>query len=415
MNNRERTPFEGMKQLSSYLTRHNQMRQNCLNLVASENVLSTHALAALSSDLVGRYSSEFYGGSSVNRKIIAFVETLVKELFDCDFACVAPLSGHLCDLAALNSLTTIDDTIALISSDDGGYPFQIEYFGRKAAYLPFDRSEWSLDYAKLEEFFQSKKPKLTILGASAIAYPISITEVQDHLSDTQFTVFDGSHVLGLIAGSQFQNPLKEGIPVLFGSTHKSFPGPQGGLVVGNDKSIFESVVSQFSIQTSQHPFGEHQGTVLVDNVHSHRIASLGFAILEMLEFGKEYAEQVVRNSIALGQELLNLGYSVIVNSQHGISKSHQILLPMKKQEGLAFKRSLEICDIFVDSFVRIGTSEITRRGYKESEMKEIAEIINFAISGDREPEVIRRYVHDLSDEHKELSFCFDDIPSIINR
>ncbi|MFX1252637.1 MAG: hypothetical protein ACFFCZ_13610 [Promethearchaeota archaeon] len=405
---------ERLKHFSSYLRSHQTLRDSHLNLVASENALSPLVRNALSNDLAGRYSSEFYGGSKITRTIIEYVNELAKELFQCDFASVAPISGNMCDLAAVNSLTSVGDTVALVSMSNGGYPFQIEAFDRKVAYLPFDEEKWNLKYTELEQFYEIHTPKLTILGASAFIYPYSIPKVIKHIKlDKQHIVYDGSHVLGLIAGRRFQNPLGEKIPVLFGSTHKSFPGPQGGIILGNDQEIFDLMCHQFSIQTSEHPFGKHHGTILVDNVHSNRIAALGFSLLEMLEFGQAYADQVIKNTKSLGHALQKHGFPVVNNNMFGISQSHQILMPMDTNGGLKFKEKLENAGIFTDAFVRIGTSEITRRGFKEAEMKVIAELISLAINEEKEAHVIKKEVLDFCSNFTELEFCFSEYKDLI--
>ncbi|MFW9964000.1 MAG: hypothetical protein ACFFCX_10575 [Candidatus Sifarchaeia archaeon] len=397
------------EQTVSILRKYEENRDRSLNLVASENALSPLVREALASDLAGRYSSEFYGGTGTTRKLIEQAEDFAKELFNCDYACVAPISGHLCDLAALNSLTREGDTISLVSSDHGGYPFDIESFFRKREFLPFDSVEWTLDYSQLDSFFSENNPDLTILGASAILYPYSLNDVLKHVDETNQVVYDGSHVLGLIAGQQFQDPFREGVGVLFGSTHKSFPGPQGGIVLGTDKETYEKIVHQYSVQTSEHPFGQHKGTILVDNVHSHRIAALSLAILEMLEFGTEYAKQVVQNSKALGQALIDRGYPIKTNRSNNVSESHQILMKINGDDGLRLKRHLETCGINIDAFIRIGTAEVTRRGFKERDMETIADLIHRGMDGKEDASTIKADVTDLCSTRDGLDYCFNDI------
>jgi glycine hydroxymethyltransferase len=331
------------------------------------------------------------------------------ELFACDLACFAPVSGNVCDLSALIALTAVGDIIALVSSDCGGYPFDIESFNRKTAHLPFDASEWTLDYSKLNEFYNEVSPKLTIVGASAILHSYSIKEIVENIDSKDYVVYDGSHILGLIAGGKFQDPLHEGIPILFGSTHKTFPGPQGGIILGTDAEIYSKIVHQFSIQSSDHPFGKHHGTILVDNVHSNRIAALGFCILEMLEFGPQYAEQVIKNSKSLGTALNKLGLPVKMNSDKEITQSHQVILKMDSNTGLAIKKLLETCGINIDAFIRIGTSEVTRRGYKERDMEKIAKLIHRVMVEKEDPISIRTEVEELTSLHSGLEYCFTDI------
>ncbi|MHA1995614.1 MAG: hypothetical protein ACW97Z_13800 [Candidatus Hodarchaeales archaeon] len=397
-----------MRLFSAQLQNHQQLRDSYLNLVASENVLSPLVRNALSNDLAGRYSSEFYGGSNFTRKIIDDVEEYAKELFNCEYANVTPISGNICDLAALNSLTSINDKISMISMERGGYPFEIKAFNRNLIHLPFDKDEWNLDYRTLRNHLEKEKPKLIIVGASAITSPYKISEILDHVDlDSQYVVYDGSHVLGLIAGKRFQDPLREGVQLLFGSTHKTFPGPQGGLVLGNDLDILGKVCSQFSIQTSEHPFGKDHRTILVDNVHANRIAALGFAILEMLEFGEAYADQIIKNSIALGQALKQRGFDIFESLTNGITQSHQIIFFKESEEGSTIKAELEEVGIFVDAFIRIGTSEVTRRGMKQKEMETIADLIYERLNTDRSTKSLKAEVKEFCAEFQDLSFCFN--------
>ena len=105
-------------------------------------------------------------------------------------------------------------------------------------------------------------------------------------------MYDGAHVLGLIAGGYFQDPLREGADMLVGSTHKTFPGPQGGIILCRDElagDIDEAVFPG-----------------LVSNHHLHHMAGLGIATAEMLEFGREYAGQIIKNAKKLAESLMNL-------------------------------------------------------------------------------------------------------------
>jgi len=401
--------IERVKALSSHVASHQTLRESSLNLVASENIVSPLVSKALSSDLSGRYSSEFYGGSKYIRKIQEEVEEYAKELFECEYACIAPISGHLCDVAVVRSLTSPGDTVALVGKSDGGYPFQIEEFNRKIANFPFHRERWTVDYDQLGQFYREYSPELTILGASAILYPYEIPKVLDHVSmGKEHVVYDGSHVLGLIAGKKFQNPLKEGVPLLFGSTHKTFPGPQGGLLLGNDLEVFSLIRAQFSIQTSSNLFNKDHGVVLVDNIHVNRVAALGYSLLEMMEFGEAYADQIIRNTVALGKALGKRGLIPLSNPNNGYSQSHQLLIPVEISEGLRMKNKLEEVGIFIDGFMRIGTAEITRRGYKEADMNTIADFIMTALNGEKKPSLLRKEITEYCNGFKKLHYCFSE-------
>ena len=127
-------------------------------------------------------------------------------------------------------------------------------------------------------------------------------------------MYDGAHVLGLIAGGQFQQPIEEGADIMMGSTHKTFPGPQGGIILSNvdneqiiDNAVFPGVVS---------------------NHHLHHLLGLGIATAEMLEFGEDYAKQIIKNSQALAQGLYERGFDVLCEDQ-GFTKSHQVAVDLR--------------------------------------------------------------------------------------
>jgi glycine hydroxymethyltransferase len=191
-------------------------------------------------------------------------------------------------------------------------------------------------------------------------------------------------VLGLIAGEQFQSPLDEGCDVLVGSTHKSFFGPQGGLIVSNDEDLFDT------IDTKVFPG-------IVDNVHLNRVASLCHAMIELLKFGNEYATQVVRNSQALARSLDEQHVPVKCRSV-GYTKSHQVLLDYPENETAGIADLLQECDIIVDSGIRVGTSEVTRRGMKEQEMESIAQILSDVLVRKPPTNDVKSRVHKLVDE-----------------
>jgi glycine hydroxymethyltransferase len=205
--------------------------------------------------------------------------------------------------------------------------------------------------------------------------------------------FDGSHVLGLIAGREFQDPLREGASAIFGSTHKSFFGPQGGIILADEEHgriIKEKIYPTF-----------------VDNAHWNRIAALTLALAEMKEFGKAYAKQVIHNSKTLAKALHDYGFPVICEHL-GFTRSHQIILDFGGQEkGKAFAERLQDANIIVDCWVRIGTCEVTRRGMKETEMMKIAELTKRAVIDKEKHEKIRKDVARLRSEFPKVEYCFD--------
>jgi len=389
-------------EILNLVKKHEEWRgTQCLNLIPSENVMSPTARSLLSSELGHRYTARdhFYMGTHFTDEIEQYGEKLAKQVFKSAIADLRPLSGHVADMIFLASYTKTGDTFMCVSPDDGGYPGMWNdglagLFSLKAVPFPFSKHDMNIEVEEAKETIRRIKPRIVIFGASLITFPHPVEELAKIASENGAIVgFDGSHVMGLIAGKQFQNPLKEGAHALFGSTHKTFFGPQGGIFLA-DKEHGEFVKSKI------YP-------TFVDNAHWNRIAALTLALAEMEKFGKAYAEQVIRNSKTLAKALYDYGFPVIC--QHlGFTQSHQVILDYGDYEkGRTFAEKLQHANIIVDCVIRIGACEITRRGMKEGEMLKIAEMIKRAAIDAEPPENIKKNVAKLSAEFQEVKYCFE--------
>jgi glycine hydroxymethyltransferase len=237
------------------------------------------------------------------------------------------------------------------------------------------------------------RPRIVVFGASLITFPHPLRDLVEIAEENGATVgFDGSHVLGLIAGGQFQDPLREGAQTLFGSTHKTFFGPQGGIILANKEPgelLQEKIYPAF-----------------VDNAHWNRIAALTLALAEIKEFGKSYASQIVRNSKILARTLNDYGFPVICKHL-GFTQSHQVIVDYGNyEEGRSIAERLQRANIIADCVIRIGTCEVTRRGMKEPEMLKIAELLKRTIIDKENPQSIKKDVAKLSAEFQKVEYCF---------
>ncbi|MEM3641980.1 MAG: serine hydroxymethyltransferase, partial [Candidatus Bathyarchaeia archaeon] len=259
----------------------------------------------------------------------------------------------------------------------------------------FLKEKMNIDVERAEEAIKRVKPKVIIFGASYILFPHPLRELAEIARENGACVgFDGSHVLGLIAGKHFQDPLREGAHVLFGSTHKSFFGPQGGIILAykeHGQVMKEKIYPRF-----------------VDNAHWNRIAALTLALAEMKNFGRAYAEQVVRNSKALAKALHNYGFPVACPNL-GFTQSHQVILDFGDYEqGKRIAEKLQRANIIVDRVIRIGTCEVTRRGMKEAEMLKIAELTKRTVLDGENPETIKDEVIKLCSDFQRIEYCFEE-------
>lgn len=357
--------------------KNNKYRTQTLNLQASENVLSPDVKEALSSDLASRYShimpdgNNSYGGTSLFEEIYELARKNIENLYHVRYADVRPTGGHIAVLAAIRSLTKKGDTVFAIGPEGGGYPgYQEEYIpdmiSLRMKNIPYLPDQQEIDYDAMASAAKMNEPDLIVLGQSAFVKPYDLSRISEIAEQSGSRIlYDGSHVMGLLAGGRFQPDASKKADILVGSTHKSFFGPQGGLILTNDPDILPKIEKNLTWMT-------------MDNMHPNRVAALGIAAEEMLKHGKQYAALVENNSHELGQALDQHGISVRFGSWY--SRSHQILLSVSgKTDFIAFSKHMEENGIIVDRDGRIGTSEISRMGF--SDMDEIADLISEANAG----------------------------------
>ncbi len=357
--------------IQDLLAAHTALRtRNCINLIPSENIMSPAAVQALSNDISGRYHTEWYGGTTYIQELLNLVKELACQLFNAEKAWITPLSGNMADLTALFAFSSPGDGVAALPFTNGGYPLDYSYFQRKHIPLAYSQDELTLDAEESCRILEKEEPPLVFLGASFIPFPHPVREISQCVhAYGGIVVYDASHPLGLIAGGQFEDPLRDGADILLGSTHKSFPGPQGGIILACD---------QFS-EKIERVIGEDplKGIVLVDNVHNGRIAALGITIEEMLLNGEKYAKQVIKNSHALAKALHEGDSNLLTRSDGRTTDSHQVILSSENFEGgRRMMDRLARYRIFGDAGMRFGTGEVTRKGYTEEDMLAIGILIS---------------------------------------
>ena len=382
-----------MADLHDLVAAHEKWRlHETVNLQPSENVMSVQARALLGSDFAHRYTlpSEFvpmleglgnaYRGTRYTDAMERLADGLAVEVFHAATASLKPLSGHLAGLLLLQTSCKRGDRVLVISAKHGGYDgympgFLPDYLGLTVDFLPFDERFWNVDAKAAADRIIDSRPRLVLVGASMILFPYNLRWLRGACDDVGALLgYDASHVLGLIAGGQFQRPMDEGVDVLSASTHKSFPGPQGGLFLTNRKDLHTRAMRSIT-------------WTVQDNSHWNRIAATAQTLLEMKSFGEVYAKQVVANSKALGKQLDMWGFPVKFASL-GYSQSHQLHIDAAKLQekwGLgvgAYADRLEANNLIVDAVGRIGTSEITRLGATEEDMQTLAGLLVRAARGE---------------------------------
>jgi glycine hydroxymethyltransferase len=404
------------EQYLALVERHGAWRSQCMNLIAAENALSPAVRGQLATDLVQRYGNyagrdlqdRRYRGNQYVQELEVLLSELVAEVFGATEVELRAISGHVAGLCVIMGLCKPGDTVLELSGPDGGHRLaakaaQSPLVDLRIEALPFDAHEYNVSGKATCEAIRSLRPRLVILGSSNFLFPHPVRAIAECIRDLPGTVlaYDASHVIGLIACGEFQDPLAEGADIVFGSTHKTLPGPQGGLIFGRDRAVMDAVA------TAVYPGA-------VTNHHLMRGPALALALLE-LRAHPEYGRQVIANARALGAALAARGVSVVA-ADRGYTASHTVLLAVAEiGTGLEVSRALEQADIITSHTalpaalggegVRLGTAEATRLGATEAHMQAAAEIIADVLTDPGRAECARGRVHAWAEGLPGLAFA----------
>jgi glycine hydroxymethyltransferase len=381
--------------------------------------MSPAAKEVINSDLNNRYAEglpgkRFYQGNIYVDQIETICEDLAREVFACRFADVRSTSGTVSNMAVLMALTKTRDKMTTVSLSDGGHISHAKIGatgmrGIKTYNYPFDEKNMNIDTQGAKRLIREVKPKVALFGQSVFLFPTPLDEMKDVFSEVGCsTWYDAAHVLGLIAGKKFQDPLREGIDVISGSTHKTLPGPQHGIILSD--------LTKQNLETSLRR-GVFPG--VTSNHHLHSVAALAVTLAETKEFGEAYADQVIRNAKALGQGLFERGMEVLCEHL-GFTESHTIVVDVEQfQGGAKVAKNLEAANIILNKNllpwdsdpvrpcgIRIGSQELTRLGMKEKEMAEVAELVARVVVKGQAPEKVKPDVIDLKRQFTKIHYCF---------
>lgn len=382
-------------------------RAECVGLVPTENLLSPAARSVLASDLGHRYLFQNPQWRYVGGKHLSEVETLAqglaRELFDARHANVRPLSGENCTNIVIHSVLRPGGTFYHLAMEDGGHFAARSVAARLTSELrliPYDALNATVDLAGCARAFAAAPPDVIYLDASMILFPHPVRELRRLAGPEVIIVYDASQVLGLLAGGIFQDPLREGADVLSGSTHKSLPGPQKGLILTNRDDIAERVEATI--------FPGH-----VSNFHLHHVAALAVTLAEARDYGAAYARQTVANARALGRELARLGLAV--QGGERVTESHQVWLdasplasPDEAVEALHDVNLIANVNLIPSlrrKGLRLGTPEATRLGMREPEMAQLAALLHATLTDTEPREQVRRRVMDIARRFRTVRYC----------
>lgn len=383
---RQMDPEVGAGLFSEY-----ERQQNNIELIASENILSTASMIAMGTVLTNKYAEgypgkRYYGGCQEVDKVEDIAIERVKKLFGAEYANVQPHSGAQANMAVTMAVCKAGDTILGMSLDAGGHLTHgspVNFSGLFYNIVPYGITEEGyLNYDEIRALAKQHKPKMIIAGASAYPRVIDFKKFREIADEVGAVLFvDMAHIAGLVAAGVHPSPVPYA-DIVTSTTHKTLRGPRGGIILSTaaaaEKYNFNKAV-----------FPGIQGGPL-----EHVIAAKAVCFGEALkpEY-KTYQEQVVKNARALAEELMKRGFKLISSG----TDNHLMLVDLTNFSDVSGKDMQNRCDEvnitlnknsipreprspFVTSGVRIGTPAITTRGFKEEDMAVIADCLYKVVS-----------------------------------
>ncbi len=369
-----------------------QRQREGLELIASENFTSRAVREATGSVLTNKYAEgypgkRYYGGCEIVDRIENLAIDRAKELFGAAWANVQPHSGSSANLAVYEALLEPGDKVLGMDLAHGGHLTHgspVNFSGKRYDVVgyPVTRETERIDYDHVRELAREHRPKLIIAGASAYPRQIDFSifrEIADEVG--AYLLADIAHIAGLIAAKLHPDAVQHA-HVVTSTTHKTLRGPRSGMILSNDLELGQKI--------DRIIFPGLQGGPL-----EHVIAGKAVAFFEALQPDfVDYQRRTISNAQALAAELESLGYRIV----SGGTDNHLLLIDLRPKD-MTGKKAVELLDPvnitvsksmvpfderkpWITSGIRVGTPALTTRGFDEAGMKQVASLMDRALSGE---------------------------------
>lgn len=397
--------------------------RQCLNLLAPEAPTSPTVRTLLASEIGTRAAeghigavNRWFAGTKHIDEVEALCVELLKQAFHARYADHRLVASMIGNLAVYTAMTEPGDIIMSLPQPVGGHssnrvdgPAGVR--GLRIVDVPVDPVELEVDLDLFAKTARLVRPKLVALGASMTLFPFPIRQMSEVVAEWGGSIyFDGAHQLGLVAGGQFQDPLREGARVMTGSAGKTFSGPQSGVLVWDDPALTGPLTTAvFPILAATHQV--------------NRVAALAVSAAEMIAFGREYMAQIVRNAQALGAALARRGIPML-GARKGFTTTHQVIADVRGfGGGLEVAQRLARANIITNKNLipgdqptdwdrpgglRVGATEVTRFGMREQQMETIADFIARVLVEGTAPEQIVDEVVAFREPYQTIYYCFEN-------
>lgn len=315
-----------------------------------------------------------------------------------DFRPTSGLHAMLCTIA---SATKPGDVVYTVDPMNGGHAASrnlLTNLGRQSEYIPWSNVDLNIDLDSFAKAVKKHPANAVYLEHGTPLFKLPLEEMRRIVGEEVVIAYDASHTLGLIAGGKFQAPLREGCDILQGNTHKTFPGPQKGLLSFRDLDLGSRITKTIS-------------DGLVSSQHTHHALAAYITALEMAVYAEEYAAQMINNARALAEALTDRGITLV--SRNGeYTSSHQVLIAGEDMNEKCLRLfncgiSTNARNAFGRRVIRIGVQEATRRGMKEDEMRHIADFIRLAFDPRTHLEELAKRVYKFNQLYDSILYSFD--------
>lgn len=437
--------------LHKAIENHVWRQEQCVNLIPSENTPSRAVRLLSGSDPACRYAEHkkilafyekevfYYQGTKFIDQVERMLAEEMRAYFGCTEVETRTLSGQMSNMAVFSALMDWKNRfdrkneakrLGYVMNNHiikGGH-LSAQPMGALHDYIAIDPitekpavvnfpvcrdNPYKMDVEETKKLIDRYRPELIIFGKSMVLHKEPVAEIRQFVDEQKIPttiMYDMAHVLGLI-GDHFQNPFQEGAEIVTGSTHKTFFGPQRGVIGVNYKEedlkygLWKTIESRtFPGSVSNHHLGTQLGMLM--------------AAYEMNQFRDAYQSAIIRNAKSFARSLKSYGLDVVGDPAIDYTETHQVIVSVGYGEGAEIAERLEQNNVIVNyqatpdeegftasGALRMGVSEMTRFGFEEKDFDQLASLMADCILRGRE---IKGDVERLRASHTEMRYCFDD-------
>ena len=437
--------------LHKAIENHVWRQEQCVNLIPSENTPSRAVRLLSGSDPACRYAEHkkilafyekevfYYQGTKFIDQVERMLTEEMRAYFGCTEVETRTLSGQMSNMAVFSALMDWKNRfdrkneakrLGYVMNNHiikGGH-LSAQPMGALHDYIAIDPvtekpavvnfpvcrdNPYKMDVEETKKLLDRYRPELIIFGKSMVLHKEPVAQIRQFVDEQKIPttiMYDMAHVLGLI-GDHFQNPFQEGAEIVTGSTHKTFFGPQRGVIGVNYKEedlkygLWKTIESRtFPGSVSNHHLGTQLGMLM--------------AAYEMNQFRDAYQSAIIRNAKSFARSLKSYGLDVVGDPAIDYTETHQVIVSVGYGEGAEIAERLEQNNVIVNyqatpdeegftasGALRMGVSEMTRFGFEEKDFDQLASLMADCILRGRE---IKADVEQLRARHTEMRYCFDD-------